>query len=156
MASLCLFPLSTEAKIHRISAFSFLLSTLNTYPSLPHPSAQSLELVICFMSCFFILNRLSLKCWNMLRMLCTYLRSLLSCPVYACLHLEDQNTALVISLAKGLLYDIIYDNCTSSWLFSLGYHLGSLALGCGMKWMFVYPQNFYFEALTIQSGHIWW
>lgn len=155
MDPLCLFPLSTEAKIHRISAFSFLLSTLNTYPSLPHPPAQSLELVM-FYVLLFILNRLPLKCWNMLRMLPTYLRSLLSCPVYACLHLEDQNTALVISLAKGLLYDIIYDNCPSSWLFSLGYHLGSLALGCGMNWMFVSPQNFYFEALTIQRGRIWW
>ena len=97
-----------------------------------------------------------LKCWNMLSMLPTYLRSLLSCPVYACLHLEDQNTALVIGLAKGLLYDVTYDNCPSSWLFSLGHHLGSLALGCVMNWMFVSPQNFYFEALICQGGSIWW
>lgn len=95
----------------------FLFFSANTYLSLPCPSVQSLflnslELLQCAQNASHILQ------------------SLLFCPVYASLHPEDKNFALVISLAKGSCIELIHANCPSSCPFNPGHCLSGLALGC--------------------------
>lgn len=81
-----------------------------------------------FKSYLLFLNRLPLKCSNILRMLPMYCGSLLCCCVCACLHPEDQNLAPVINLTKDSCIDLTHDKCPLSSLFNLGHCLGGLAL----------------------------
>lgn len=85
-----------------------------------------------FKSYLLFLNRLPLKCSNILIMPPMYCGSLLSCCVCTCLHPEDQNLAPVINLAKGFYIDLTYDKSPLSCLFNLGHPLSGLALGCVM------------------------